>query len=178
MSVKRPTYIPQRMDWFPGEPESNRKVTIREALASDAHQIRALLGRSFSDKTMYRWLAQADYTVSLAVRNARTAIGVCISRHTPDCVEILHLFVHPEYEAFPIDERLLLLAALELPERPCRITVPAYDEDRCSRLRDLGYRCVKSETDEGDRVFEYRFLRREDRDGRGADASGEGPDDT
>jgi len=181
MTVKRPTYIPSRFDWFPGEPIANRKVTIREAVTPDVHQIRALLasahaeGKSPPKSAVYTWLGSSDYSVVLAVRNARNAVAICVSHVTPDRVLIKHLFVHPEYACFPIDERLILMAALELPERPTQIQVRAYDDDRCKRLRDLGWRCVKSEDDEGDRTFEYRFLRREDRDGRGADAPPEGP---
>lgn len=180
MTVKRPTYIPARMDWFPGEPLADRKITIREAVAPDVHQIQALLSASVSRfdpdarcpsrKVIYRWLGQADYTVSLCVRNARTAVGICVSRQCPSGVQILHLYVAPEYSSFPLDERLLLLAALELPERPTQIQLPACDEVRANRLRDLGWRCVQSQDDEGERTFEYRFLRREDRDGRGEDA--------
>lgn len=182
MTVKRPTYIPARMDWFPGEPLANRQITIREAVAPDVHQIRVLLSASASQsfypearcpsrKTIYRWLGQADYTVSLCVRNARTAVGICVSEQSPSGVRILHLYVAPEYSSFPIDERLILLASLELPERPTQIQLHASDEVRANRLRDLGWRCVQSQDDEGERTFEYRFLRREDRDGRGEDAS-------
>lgn len=190
MPVKRPTWFTTRLDWFPGEPLANRRITIREGTQADEFQIRAMLRLSDirpSKKTLYRWLGHTEYLVSLAVRNMRNVVGLCVSETGPVGVKILAVNVLPEYRHHPIDERLLILAMCELPERPARIRVSPDDLILQGRLRDYGWRCVEAETDSTDRLFEYRFpttlrspgdseLRREDSDGRSPDAPGSYPD--
>ncbi len=165
MAVKRPSYIPERLDWFVDEPLSNRKITFREGQQTDQVQIRDLVrecGLRPSAKRLYEWFSRSNYLVMLACRNLRTVVGVCIADHRPGLVSILALHVCEQYSMFPIDEKLLQLARLELPEAPTRISVLSSDDVRMKRLRQLGWRCVEQDADgqsedEARATFEIRF---------------------
>lgn len=159
---KRPDYIPERLDWFPGEPLRKRQITVREPFTGDYTQVRALLkaetGYSPSARTYARWMARTDWTVYLCVRNRFHVVGVVVARTRPDQVRVAHLAVDKLYHRWNLDDRLLLVCGLELPEAPMRWTVPSDDVDLQVRLRDLGWNCVAiTDARDASREFEYRF---------------------
>lgn len=168
---KRPEYIPERLDWFPGEPLAKRQITVREPWTGDYAQVKALLkaetGYSPSPRTYARWLTRTDCTVYLCVRNKLHVVGLVVARTRPHEVRILHLAVDKLYHRWSLDDALLLVSGLELPEAPMRWTVPSENTDLQVRLREIGWSCVAI-TDRRDtaREFEYRFsggpIRRKD----------------
>lgn len=152
MAVHRPSWFPPRIDWFPGEDEDSIGFTIREGCAPDFFALRAICraaGVRPNARLLYRWLGAHGFTVRVAARNHRHLAAACISKHHPSGSEILVCHVWPEYRTQRLEQRLLMCAALELPEASLTWVIdPAMDETRAARLVDMGWTFHGAETDD------------------------------
>lgn len=153
-------WVPQRFDWWPQEPADQCGYSFREAARSDLWAIFRLLRPlrfNPSESTIEKWLGTNAYCIRVAVRNGRHVIGACISKHTPDGSRVLVLHVHPEYDAWGLEWKLLLLACCELPECPTNMTVRADDPYWVHELKAAGWKAVSCDTDDrGDDLYDFR----------------------
>lgn len=154
MKEVRPSWVPERMDWYAGEPKDSAGYHIREAHSTDYESLRRVCraaGRKPNARTFSRWLGQNNFTVNVAVRNRRHVIAACVSDHQPEQSTILVCHVYDQWSHWPLMNQLLLLAALELPERPLIWTFGGtIDDARGDRLRRFGWTFDGKESSDGE----------------------------
>lgn len=152
MEVVRPSWYPDRLDWYPGEPYRNLAIRIREAGGQDFRSIQGVCrvaGFKANTRTILKWLGQNCFTAYVAVRNSRHVVALCVARHTPDRSTIVVNYVYPSYRSSALEMRMLLLAACELPETPLYWSFsPSEDESRAGALTRVGWEFDGRQIDE------------------------------
>lgn len=156
----RPSWVPKHVDWCPGDDAESISWSNRLATKSDRVAVRVLLtqaGLRISRRMYDTWCEQNCVVLRVAVRNQQHIIGVCASVHDPHGTHILACYVPPEYYDWGIEERLLTLALLELPERPAWFTLPGDAYWWQETLKSFGWRAVAVETDDDGDLYQFEY---------------------
>lgn len=160
--MTRKPWVPERIDWVPGEPVDRISCKIREAVRSDWAGIRGLFRHAGfkppSDSVLAEWQYQNKYVVRVAARNVRHVVAVCVSKHSAGHSRIVFVHTLPFYSTLRLPFRLLALAALEMPENPLYLTV-RHDDDWVKDLSDNGWRAARvfQDDDTGEDLYDFRF---------------------
>jgi hypothetical protein len=142
------------MTFVPGTSRTKLSVFWRELQTFDVPQAARIVraaGWKASERTVLRHVQYTGWAIRGAFRNKTTLIALYAGEFLSinDAALLRCFWVHPDYHATKVPQRLLQLARLELPEKPLNVLVPTKDDAMRALLLNLGLRDVSDDNPDG-----------------------------